>query len=147
MLLYSLRIGEEMKNNKTLYIFILVFISLLCFGCRANNESHQLLCSISANHDEQVITIYFNEENSKVINIKSKTTINLSNYDDDFKNQLIEFSTNGCTDSGKINCKVSVENNQVIEEYENSGEKFLNTNSKTLEEVKEIFENDGFTCK
>ena len=133
--------------NKYKFFIAFTFISLLCIGCNSNNDSHELICNISKDYNNQTITILFDDDNREVLNIKSKTIIDLSNLNEDFKNQLIDFSYEGCSNSGKKNCKVLVENNQVIEEYESTGELLFDTNKKPLDKVKEMFESDGFTCK
>ena len=107
------------------YIIILIF--LLVGGCKKVDRS-QLVCTFDDNKREDKVTIYF--ENNESVNYDKVSKIMV---DDDNEAEMYEMDN--VYDNVKV---VDKEVSLYISEH---------IDNMTKEEVKYLYENDGYTCK
>lgn len=132
-----------MKYNN----IILCFIAIICFGCKSNNYSHRLICNFTKGYEDQTITINFNDNDDKVLNVKIETIIYVSDYDESRKQQLIDFIKEKCSNAEDANCYAFLKDDKIIENMEMSGSEYFEDNKKTIDELQNLYENDGFSCE
>ena len=133
-----------MKKYKMLVLSLLI---IYCFGCNTNKDNHQLTCTITKRDDVQTIIFSFNDDNTRVLNVNVETVVDISNYDEEFKSQLLDFSGFGCSDDNNTKCSVNVEDDKAVEIKESTGDEYFDNDRKTLDEVQQMYESDGFSCK
>ena len=126
---------------------ILCFIAIICFGCKSNKNSNKLICSINRDSEKQTIIFNYDNDNMRVLNVNVESIIDLSIYDDEFKQHLIDFSSRDCSTDNNLYCNVLIENDQIIENISKTGSEFFGDDRKSIDKVQEKYEDDGYTCE
>ena len=120
--------------------------ALLLSGC--GGKSHTLKCELKSDSQEQVVEIEFDKDEKKAKNLYYELTIKLDEgITDEQINEAKNSLKEGCESQGNKNCKVSSSKNKITYSFETEPDNSGFDASGSLEEVKKLAEEDGFSCK
>ena len=138
-----------MKSIKKISFFGIICMVFLLVGCGSNASGKSLKCELKRDYNEVLFEIIFNEEGSKILNIKAEVSMEVGNqFSSEDINLYIESLKQSCEESGRQNCSIKqVENNIIVESFEMNNFDSVGYEENTIDGLKKELEEDGYTCK